>query len=354
LFATVVSKLGSSGCAKGARVVVEKPFGRDRASAASLNHTLLSVFHESSIFRIDHYLGKEPVQNLLYWRFANSMFEPIWNRNYINSVQITMAETFGVKGRGPLYEESGAIRDVVQNHILQTVACLAMEAPGSGDPGALRHARTHLLEAIDPIKRADVVYGQFRGYKKEKGVSPRSNVETFVALKLMISSWRWSGVPFFVRAGKCLPVTCTEVLVRLRPPPVPVFDAAADVLGGSNCLLFRLGPDVGTVIDVRSKKAGEKMVGESIKLVAQSEVAIEMTPYERLLGDAMDGDSTLFGSESAVEACWRVVDPILAPRSKVNVYERGSWGPKKAEAITAKNGGWHNPVEIGKKGTKPA
>ena len=352
MFGSVVKELGRSGCAEGARarVVVEKPFGRDRASAAALNATLRTVFAEEAIFRIDHYLGKEPVQNLLYFRFGNTFLEPLWNRNFIDSVQITMAETFGVAGRGPLYEGSGAIRDVVQNHLLEVVACLAMEPPGKGDPEGIHDARTRLLQAIEPIKREDVVRGQFDGYRKEKGVAPDSQVETFAAMRLSIDTWRWAGVPFFLRAGKCLPVTCTEVQVKLRPPPLAVFDSTATELAGSNTLRFRLGPDVAIGLSVRSKKPGEQMKGERVELIAPSDVAVEMLAYERLLGDAMKGDRTLFATEDAVEASWAVVDDILSGTQAPTVYPPGTWGPAEAQAMTKDHGGWHDPAET-KRGT---
>jgi len=345
MFAVVVAELGRSGCApEGARVVVEKPFGRDRASAAKLNASLRSVFPEEAIFRIDHYLGKEPVQNLLYFRFGNSFLEPIWNRNFVQSVQITMAESFGVVGRGPLYEETGAIRDVVQNHALQIVACVAMEAPESCAASALRDARRRLLESVEPVEPASMVRAQFHGYRQVHGVAADSQVETFAALRLTVASWRWAGVPFFIRAGKCLPVTATEVLVRLKPPPMAVFDRAALDLPNTNQLRFRLGPDVATALGVRSKVPGEKMVGETAELMAVNNVSVEMLPYERLLGDAFDGDPTLFATEAAVEASWRVVDPLLERHEPVLFYEPGTWGPPEANALVARDGGWHDPA----------
>jgi glucose-6-phosphate 1-dehydrogenase len=343
LFGSVVRELGRSGCAKDARVVVEKPFGRDLKSARELNRSLLSVFPEPSIFRIDHYLGKEPVQNLLYFRFSNSFLEPIWNRNFVGSVQITMAETFGVVGRGPLYEETGAIRDVVQNHLLQVVACLAMEAPAGGDPEALRDAKTRVLEAIKPLALDGLVRGQFRGYRREPGVAASSQVETYAALRLDIDSWRWAGVPFYIRAGKCLPITCTEVLVELKPPPRSVFGEGLSDLGRTSFVRFRLGPDVAIALGVRSKVPGEAMVGRGVQLLATQDVAEEMGPYERLLSDAMRGDATLFAREDAVEAEWCVVAPILGDVTPVHEYEPGTWGPAEAGRIIESSGGWHDP-----------
>jgi glucose-6-phosphate 1-dehydrogenase len=343
MFATVVGELGRSKCAEGGRVVVEKPLGRDLESARALNRTLLAVFPRTSIFRIDHYLGKEPVQNLLYFRFSNSFLEPVWNRNFIDSVQVTMAESFGLNGRGCLYEETGAIRDVVQNHMLQVVACLAMEAPGSGDPEAFRDAKTRVLEAIQAVDPAGVVRGQFRGYRDEPDVAKDSRVETFAAVRLYVDSWRWAGVPFYVRVGKRLPVTCTEVLVKLKPPPCSVFGEPPPGPSVANYLRFRLGPNVQIALGMRSKAPGEAMVGEEVELLAAHNDASEMEPYERLLGDAMKGDRTLFASEIAVEAQWRIVEPVLGDKTPVHEYDPGTWGPADAEHILVGPGGWHDP-----------
>lgn len=345
LFSTVVAELGRSGCAKNARVVVEKPFGHDLASARALNSSLLAVFPEPAIFRIDHYLGKEPVQNLLYFRFCNSFLEPIWNRNYIESVQITMAESFGVQGRGRFYEETGAIRDVIQNHMLQVVACLAMDAPLSGDATALRDEKARILKAIEPLDPASVVRGQFRGYYDEPGVAANSQVETFAAVRLHIDSWRWAGVPFYIRAGKCLPVTCTEVLAELRPPPHLVFGEKMPGPGRANYLRFRLGPEVAIALGVRSKVPGESMVGDEVELIASQGMADEMEAYARLLGDAIKGDATLFAREDAVEAAWRVVEPILRDAAPVREYQPGTWGPAEAARIISRSGGWHKPKQ---------
>ncbi|HVK78002.1 MAG TPA: glucose-6-phosphate dehydrogenase [Kofleriaceae bacterium] len=343
MFGTVLDNLQHCGCTVDARVVVEKPFGRDLASSRELNRELRRVFDESAIFRIDHYLGKEPVQNLLYFRFANSFFEPIWNRNYIASVQITMAEKFGVQGRGKFYEESGAIRDVVQNHMLQLVASLAMESPVGQHRDAIRNARTQVLQAIVPLTAADVVRGQYVGYRDEPDVAPRSTVETFAAVRLSIDSWRWAGVPFFIRAGKRMPVTCTEVLVELQRPPRAVFDEPLAALAGTNYLRFRLGPDVAIALGVRTKAPGERMTGRNVELMAAQAPGEAMLDYERLIGDAMRGDASQFARDDIVEAEWRVVDGILGDVTPVHEYRPETWGPPAAETMVSVAGGWQRP-----------
>jgi glucose-6-phosphate 1-dehydrogenase len=339
-FTTVVEQLGRSGCAKDARVVVEKPFGRSLASARSLNAALLEVFPETAIFRIDHYLGKEPVQNLLYFRFANAFLEPIWNRHFVRSVHVTMAENFGVQGRGKFYDEVGAIRDVVQNHMLQVVACLAMDPPVGTSSEALRDEKARVLRAMRPLDPREVVRGQFRGYRDQTGVAGDSNVETFAAVRLHVDTWRWAGVPFYIRAGKWLPVTCTEVLVELAAPPRAVFGEPLPGPGQGNYVRFRLGPDVAIALGVRSKTTGEAMIGHEVELIAAEHGGDEMDAYARLLGDAMRGDPTLFAREDAVEASWRIVDPVLDDNRPVHTYEPGTWGPAEADRLIRGTGGW--------------
>jgi glucose-6-phosphate 1-dehydrogenase len=344
LFAAVIKGLSVAGLADRARLIVEKPFGRDLASARELNRIARSVFPEDSIFRIDHYLGKEAIMNILYFRFANSFLEPIWNRNYVASIQITLSENFGVEGRGAFYETAGCLRDVIQNHLFQIVALLAMEPPTYRGFGAVHGETADVFQAMRPLKSGDVVRGQYAGYRKERGVAKSSNVETFCALRLFIDSWRWEGVPWYLRSGKFLAETVAEVIVQLKPPPQRLFADSAPAAGAANYFRFRLSPNSAVALAARVKRAGKEFVGDQRELYLIDEQPGEETPYERLLGDAMAGNGALFTREDVVEAAWAVVDPVLKNHQRIYPYHRHSWGPKQADALLAADGRWHNPI----------
>jgi glucose-6-phosphate 1-dehydrogenase len=342
MFATVTEGLAASKCINGGRVIVEKPFGRDLASARELNRVLHRHFHERDIFRMDHFLGKEPVQNILYLRFANALLEPVWNARHVRSMQITMAEDFGVQGRGAFYEEAGTIRDVLQNHLLQVLALLTMDPPSANAPDAARAERSRLLAAVRPLDRSSIVRGQFRGYREERGVAPDSGVETYVAVRADIDTWRWEGVPFYIRAGKRLPVTATEVLVEFRRPPLELFGEL--IPARSNHLRLRLDPDVRIALGLRVKAPGDQLIGEDVELTVADQPLEGRPPYERLLGDAMQGETELFAREDTIDAEWRVVDPVIGDDvTPLYEYDPGTWGPEEADQLVTE-GGWSNPA----------
>jgi glucose-6-phosphate 1-dehydrogenase len=344
LFGTVIEGLSGAGLTHDARIIVEKPFGRDLASARELNRIVRSAFPEPAIFRIDHFLGKEEIMNLLYFRFANSFLEPIWNRNYVACVQITLAEKIGVQGRGAFYETAGCLRDVVENHLFQVVALLAMEPPAYQGMGAVQTEKFNVFKAMRPLSADDVVRGQFTGYRDEVGVAKDSDVETFCALRLFIDSWRWAGVPWYLRSGKCLAETSAEVLVELKPPPQALFADSAPTDGRANYLRFGLAPNPVIALAARVKHPGEEFVGDQRELLLLNAQPNEEQPYERLLGDALAGAGALFTREDTIEAAWAVVDPVLETHDRAHLYPPGSWGPKQADTLIAPHGRWHNPV----------